>query len=309
VPPGPVIRAAGAVLWRRDGDGTLEFALVHRPLRQDWSLPKGKLEAAEHAVSAAVREVAEETGQQVALGRPLTTLRYLVDGQRKQVRYWSANASQAGSPDGTGDGQGERTAAATEIDDLLWLPFDAAVAKLTYPHDARLLKEVTRAPVDTVPLVLLRHAKAVKRAAFAGKVDQARPLDSRGIGQARRLVPMLSAFGVRTVVTSGATRCRDTVLPFARAHELEVHEEPLLSEEVHQEQAKHTRRAARQLLEATTPIVVCSHRPVLPDLLAEMLQGWRGGQPRPLGPGAMLVLHRDLAGSQPRIVAVERHRP
>lgn len=282
---------------------------MHRPLRQDWSLPKGKLEAAEHAVSAAVREVAEETGQHVTLGRPLTTLRYLVDGQRKQVRYWSADATPDSSADVTSGQQGQRTAPATEIDDLLWLPYDAAVAKLSYPHDARLLKEVTKGPLDTVPLVLLRHAKAVKRAAFQGKVDQARPLDGRGIGQARRLVPMLAAFGVRTVVTSDATRCRDTVLPYARANDLQVYDEPLLSEEGHQEQAKQTRRAARRILEDPTAVLVCSHRPVLPDLLAEMLQNWRGGQPRPLGPGAMLVLHRDLAGPEPRIVAVERHRP
>ena len=298
-----VIRAAGAVLWRRRADGALEFAVVHRPHRRDWSLPKGKLEIGEHAVSAAVREVAEETGHQVALGRPLTTLRYLVEGQRKQVRYWSARANAHSLQPGA------RPAPATEIDDVVWLGYDAAVNQMTYSRDARLLQEVGKAPVDTVPLLLLRHGKAVKRAAWAGTVDHARPLAGRGVGQARRLVPMLAAFGVEAVVSSDATRCRDTVLPFARAHELDVADEPTLSEEGHIGSPRHTRDTARAMLAHPEAMVVCSHRPVLPDLLAVMLDGWHGLQPGPLGPGAFLVLHRDLAGARPKVVAVERHRP
>jgi len=300
----PVIRAAGAVLWRRDGDGAVEFALVHRPLRQDWSLPKGKLDPGEHAVSAAVREVWEETGLRVSLGRPLTTLRYLVEGQRKQVRYWSANADRS-----SGLTAAPRSAPQTEIDDVVWLPYDQAVAQMSYPHDARLLREVAQAPVDTVALVLLRHAKAVKRATWEATRDHARPLDSRGISQARRLVPMLAAFGVDAVVSSDATRCKDTVLPFARASEIDVVEEPVLSEEGHASSPKHLRRVARELFAQPSATVVCSHRPVLPDLLAEALAGWDGPQPRPLAPGAFLVLHRDLNGARPRVVAMERHRP
>jgi 8-oxo-(d)GTP phosphatase len=303
---GSVIRAAGVVLWRRrDGDGALEFALVHRPHRQDWSLPKGKLEAGEHAVTAAVRETLEETGYRVSLGRPLTTLRYPVDGQRKQVRYWSAQVASAPADDGPA------TLGATtgEIDDVEWLEYDTARAQLTYPRDARLLREVARAPGDTVPLVVLRHGKAVKRAAWRGTVDEARPLEGRGVGQARRLVPMLGAFGVTKVVSSVATRCRDTVLPFAREHDVEVTGEFGLSEEGHQEAPRETRQLAHELMADPAALVVCSHRPVLPDLLAEGLAGWRGTAPRPLAPGAFLVLHRDLTGPAPVVVAVERHRP
>jgi 8-oxo-(d)GTP phosphatase len=304
-----VIRAAGTVLWRRapdDDPGGLEFALVHRPARQDWSLPKGKLEPGEHAVSAAVREVREETGVQVALGRPLTTLRYPVDGQRKQVRYWSAQVGAA-APLGTPDT--DRPADPAEIDEVEWLPYEQARSRLTYPHDARLLREVAKAPVDTSPLVLLRHSRAVKRAAWHGTVDHARPLEGRGIGQARRLVPMLAAFGVEVVISSDATRCRDTVLPYARAHGLPVTDEPALSEEGHEQEPRDTRRLARALLADPAALVVCSHRPVLPDLLAQTLADWHGPAPHPLGPGAFLVLHRDLSGRHPRVVAIERHRP
>ncbi len=59
--------AAGAVVLR----GGREVLLVHRPRYDDWSFAKGKLDPEEHAVAAAVREVAEETGLHVRLGAPL----------------------------------------------------------------------------------------------------------------------------------------------------------------------------------------------------------------------------------------------
>ena len=62
------IRAAGAVLWRPANPG-LQVCLVHRPKYDDWSLPKGKVDDNEHIVMTAVREVYEETGHRVVIGR------------------------------------------------------------------------------------------------------------------------------------------------------------------------------------------------------------------------------------------------
>ena len=302
----PEIRAAGAVLWRPGPSGASgderEYAVVHRPHRQDWSLPKGKLERGESWVAAAVREVHEETGRRVALGRPLTTLRYLVEGEPKQVRYWTARTDRAGD-----------FAPGAEIDDLAWLPYDQARERLSYPHDAGLVEQVAQGPEETTPLVLLRHGKAVKRAAWAGTVDHARPLEARGIAQARRLVPMLDAFGITTLISSDATRCRDTVLPYARAREIEVTDEPRLTEEEHDEEPRATRRYAQRLLADPAAIAVCSHRPVLPDLLVELLRQNRvlrfNNELDAVVAGAFLVLHRDLSGPEPVVVAVERHHP
>ena len=61
------VRAAGAVVTRKGG----EVLLVHRPKYDDWSFPKGKQDPGEHVTVTAVREVLEETGVEIRLGRPL----------------------------------------------------------------------------------------------------------------------------------------------------------------------------------------------------------------------------------------------
>ena len=66
------IRAAGALLWRPAEQGP-EVALVHRPRYGDWSFPKGKALPGEHVLITAVREVREETGVRITLGRRLNS--------------------------------------------------------------------------------------------------------------------------------------------------------------------------------------------------------------------------------------------
>ena len=59
--PRAEVLAAGMLPWRRVPGG-LEVMVIHRPRYDDWSFPKGKLDPDEHVTTAAVREVAEETG-------------------------------------------------------------------------------------------------------------------------------------------------------------------------------------------------------------------------------------------------------
>ncbi|MGV9312811.1 NUDIX hydrolase [Streptomyces sp. NPDC003691] len=126
--------AAGCVLWRPapgsnsngDGDG-LEICLVHRPKYDDWSHPKGKLKRAEEAYAGAVRETREETGMECAPGAPLPTVRYLVDGRPKEVRYWAAEAT------------GGAFVPNDEVDEVVWLPPAAAMARLSQERDRELV--------------------------------------------------------------------------------------------------------------------------------------------------------------------------
>ncbi|MFH9234721.1 NUDIX hydrolase [Streptomyces globisporus] len=133
---GPVIRAAGCVLWRRGPDGGgVEVCLVHRPKYGDFSFPKGKLKRDEEPLAAAVREVLEETGHHCAPGPRLPTAHYMVDGRPKEVAYWAAEAT------------GGSFTANDEVDRILWLAPDAARARLTQPRDVRQLT----AFLDTLP--------------------------------------------------------------------------------------------------------------------------------------------------------------
>ncbi len=63
----PVL-AGGAVVSREDPIRGTEVVLIHRKRYNDWTLPKGKLEAGESIPVCAVREVLEETGVTIRLG-------------------------------------------------------------------------------------------------------------------------------------------------------------------------------------------------------------------------------------------------
>ena len=131
----PQVRAAGGVVTRLGDGDALEFLVVHRPRYDDWSLPKGKLEAGESGEDAARREVAEETGLICALGTELTTCGYVDrNGRLKSVRYWSMTV--------TGSEPWEPN---HEIDATRWISAAEAATLLTYEHDRHLIAEVDAA--------------------------------------------------------------------------------------------------------------------------------------------------------------------
>ena len=123
------VRAAGAVVHRGGEDGT-EVLLVHRPKYDDWTFPKGKLDPGETFESAAVREVEEEAGIRGVLGPELPSTRYIdTRGRPKVVRWWAMALAEA---DGV-------PAANNEVDEIRWLPIDAARQRLTHDRDHVLL--------------------------------------------------------------------------------------------------------------------------------------------------------------------------
>jgi 8-oxo-dGTP diphosphatase len=125
--PTEVIQAAGGLVVRRQA-GQLQIAVVHRPVHQDWSYPKGKLEEGETFEDAAQREVLEETGYACRLLRFIGHTEY-VDrkGRPKVVAYW-VMAPEAGMFEPN-----------EEVDELRWLDIAAAGALLSYERDRELL--------------------------------------------------------------------------------------------------------------------------------------------------------------------------
>jgi 8-oxo-dGTP diphosphatase len=122
-----LVQAAGGLLVRRRV-GQLEIALVHRPIHQDWSYPKGKLEEGETFEEAAQREVFEETGFVCRLLRFIGHTEYLDrKGRPKVVAYW-VMAADAGAFEPN-----------EEVDELQWLDIESAGLQLTYDRDRELL--------------------------------------------------------------------------------------------------------------------------------------------------------------------------
>jgi 8-oxo-dGTP diphosphatase len=131
--PSEVVQAAGGLLVRRQR-GALQIALVHRPVHQDWSYPKGKLEGGETYEDAARREVLEETGMVCRLLRFVGHVEYTDrKGRPKVVAYWMM-APEAGD-----------FTVNQEVDELRWLELGPAGELLTYQRDRELLAVVAAA--------------------------------------------------------------------------------------------------------------------------------------------------------------------
>src|SRR4051812_37770906 len=179
-----VIAAAGGVVWRPSGDGEgIEMAVVHRERHDDWSLPKGHVDAGEHPLQTACREVVEETGLAVVAGRRGLTTTYEVEGAPKRVDYWVMRLA------------GGDFVANDEVDELRWLPPEEAAALCSYEHDGEVIADAARTDLTReIAVLLVRHGKAGSSDRWEGP-DEERPLTPAGRAQARRLAEVLSLFG------------------------------------------------------------------------------------------------------------------
>ena len=323
------MRAAGALVWREKG-GDLQVLLVHRPRYNDWSFPKGKLESGESLCACAVREVAEETGVQVRLEQPLETVRYrLGDGTRKEVRYWAARELDRGSPALAVRGRIPR-ASRSEIDGVQWMGVKEARKRLDHAIDRDLLGSLVDLweddKLDTWTLVLVRHARAVKRSVWnrpkkrtAEQDEATRPLTGdHGRARARALAPILAAYGVGRAISSPWRRCCDTMAPYCRAAGLKLELEPAITEHAHATAPKTTRKVVERALRMREgPVALCTHRPVLPavmDVVAEYAPGklLRSVPNRDpwLKTGEIMVIHMARRPhGKIRAVAIEKQRP
>lgn len=289
-PPYQPIEAAGAVLWREEGGQEL-VALVHRPAYDDWSLPKGKARRGEHPILVALREVYEETGHTGTLGVPLPDQRYLKEGRPKVVHL---HAMQAGS--------GKPLDPDVEVDAVRWMPLPDALAAATWERDRESLTHFAGAHRPSGAVLLLRHASAGERRLWEGE-DRDRPLDEYGIEQSEVIVPLLSAYAPARLISSPTARCVDTVAVFGADQGLSVELDAGVSEDDYDPDAAEA--LLEELIAAPTSSVVCTHGPVLADLIERLSS--RLGRP-PTGAarvpkGGGWVVHTDCAG---QVIELER---
>ena len=138
----PTVLAAGGVVL--DGTaGPLRVLVIHRPTHDDWSLPKGHVDAGESFVDTAAREVLEETGVRaevtveagetehtVTLTRPDGTL----DAVKRVHWFVMRPVDDAIDPAGR--------APDDEVDVAAWWPVERALTDLTHAGERQLLGRV-----------------------------------------------------------------------------------------------------------------------------------------------------------------------
>lgn len=266
---GRTIRAAGGVVWMLRG-GVIHVALVHRPRYDDWSLPKGKLEAGESELAAAVREIGEELGSRVAVSRLLPSISYRADGARKRVAYWTMRHLSG------------EFVATDEVDDVAWVPVPEALARCSYRGDRVVLDAFAAVPTPDSVIVLVRHAKAGKRSEWSGP-DVERPLDAAGRRQSQALVGFLHRFAPERVVSAEPTRCVQTMEPFAGDTGLDVVVDPAFGDESYERDPGAAQQALLALAAPRTVSVVCSQGATIPGLVPAVMPGIRSAETRKAG--------------------------
>jgi 8-oxo-dGTP diphosphatase len=110
-------------------------------------------------------------------------------------------------------------------------------------------------------------------------------------------VPVLAAYDVTKVVSSGSMRCLETVTPYADTTGWGIEIAHGVSEEG--ATASSVAEAVDALVAGDESAVLCTHRPVLPSVLDAL-----GLEDTKLEPGAMLVVHL----RQGTVTATELHR-
>jgi 8-oxo-dGTP diphosphatase len=123
------VMAAGGIVLRRGAPPLI--AIVRQRKRNEWVLPKGKLDDGETPKQAAHREVLEETGHEVAIHEFLGTLVYQSGGRAKVVHFWRMEAEG-----------GPVRKLMNDIKAVDWLPLEDALARLSREYERVFLTQI-----------------------------------------------------------------------------------------------------------------------------------------------------------------------
>jgi 8-oxo-dGTP pyrophosphatase MutT (NUDIX family)/phosphohistidine phosphatase SixA len=304
--------AAGAVCWKVTPKGKLRILVVHRTRLKDTSLPKGKLDPGETLPETAVREIAEETGLIVGLGAPLGIVEYaLPSGREKRVYYWAAEVDPLAIANST-------FVSNDEIERLTWMSLKKARADLSFAADLDIVERFAelfeQGRARTFAIIALRHGKATPPQDWTGP-DATRPLVQRGEVQALSVAPGIAAFRQAKLISSTAVRCTTTIAPTARLTGLPVSQNDEISQEAYDSNGDAVRAIVDTRLAKRATTVLCSHGPVLPQIIGAVVRATgtaddsRLRRAAALSTGEYAVLHVPVDAPDSGIVAVEIHGP
>ena len=250
--------AAGAVLWRGDmyDPATIEVAVIHRPHYDDWSLAKGKVDPGESIPTTCDREILEETGYDIRLGKLIGKVTYPVLDRTKVVYYWTAKVI---------GGEFEPN---DEVDEIRWLSVEDACELLSYQVDTEVLaKAAKRFQTPTTTRVLyVRHARAHERRTWAGD-DNKRPLDKKGRRQSEMLVPMLLPYKPTAIYSAVPDRCQTTALPLADELGLDVSVNRLFGDKAWENNPEAAKKRFMEVVDEGGVPVIIGQGDVIPGII------------------------------------------
>ena len=218
--------------------------------------------------TAAAREIREETGFRVRLGKLLGKVSYPVVGHTKVVYYWTAQVL------------GGEFRPNDEGDELRWLPLEQARALLSYELDAGVLDKAAKRFTlpGTARILLIRHARAFRRGQWEGD-DLLRPLDKKGRRQAELLVPMLLPYQPERIFSAEPERCQATAAPLADELNLGVEVDPLFGYEAWVNDPDACAQRFQEVVDLGGVSAIVSQGVAIPELLHRLSA--RGRLPLP----------------------------
>lgn len=136
----PVERSAGAIVFKREGKKIYYLLLhypgaSHRSKKDYWDFPKGHIEKGERIEETVKREIKEETGLEKI---------ELLPGFKKTIKYffrWKGKNVLKFVTFYLAKTEEKKIKISSEHIGFLWLPFEEAIKKITFPNAKKILKE------------------------------------------------------------------------------------------------------------------------------------------------------------------------
>ena len=253
------VAAAGGLLWRNGERGLVEVVAVWRPQVGNWSLPKGKLDPGEHPLTAACREVEEETGIPVIPQLWLCRASYVLPNPAgdifKYVDYWSMRTEK---PDAL-------FIADEEIGERRWITLAEARVALTRPRDQQVLEAFAALPSVTATVLLAAPAEVEQ--GWDGP-DVTRPLSRRGQDQAVRLAALASLYRPDRSFCATGRASVQTLEPIAQAVHCRLSGDSVFDTEAHERNPGRSSSRLRELAGGGGAAIVCADPEVVSDTVA-----------------------------------------
>ncbi|HZR87795.1 MAG TPA: NUDIX hydrolase [Bradyrhizobium sp.] len=168
------VQAAGGIVLRQAKPPLI--AVVRLRKRNEWVLPKGKLDDGETHREAAEREVNEETGHDVTVHEFLGTLVYEASGRSKIVHYWRMQA----------DGE-QVYELMTDIREVDWVPLEVALTRLSRASERSFLEHV--GPMAIASALADMAKRKAKAAALTKSAPPAKPAPTAKTASSSKAAP------------------------------------------------------------------------------------------------------------------------